>query len=45
MVGIKMLKEGNYNENESHEEFLEALNGWRDRGKEEKKVKFVEVIK
>jgi hypothetical protein len=45
MVGIKMLKEGNYNENESHEEFLEALNEWRDRGKEEKKVKFVEVVK
>ena len=45
MVGIKMLKEGNYNEDQSHEDFLEALNGWRDRGKEEKKVKFVEVVK
>jgi hypothetical protein len=33
LVGISALKEGAYNEDESHNGFLEALNAWRDAGK------------
>ena len=40
-----MLKEGNYDEDESHSDFLEVLGAWRERDKEKKKVKFVEVVK
>lgn len=49
-VGIEELKDGVYNEAESHESFLEALNAWRGAGKKKeeepgsakssKKVKF-----
>ena len=52
LVGISALKEGQYNEAESHQGFLEALNAWRDAGKKNdepssakssKKVKFQDV--
>jgi len=52
LVGISSLKEGSYNEAESHEGFLEALNAWRNAGKKNdepgsakstKKVKFTDV--
>lgn len=33
LVGIPSLKEGQYDEQESHEGFLEALNAWRKAGK------------
>ena len=35
-VGIPLLKEGTYNEEESHEGFLNALNAWRNAGKKDK---------
>lgn len=52
LVGISALKEGAYDEAESHEGFLEALNAWRNAGKKNdepgsakstKKVKFSDV--
>lgn len=51
-VGMDSLKDGAYNEADSHNSFLEALNAWRNAGKppEErstpstsKKVKFTDV--
>lgn len=33
LVGISSLKEGAYDEHESHKGFLEALNAWRNAGK------------
>ena len=46
-VGISSLKDGSYNEAESHNGFLDALNAWRNAGKEpekkEKVVKFEET--
>ena len=55
-VGMDELKEGAYDEGESHNSFLEALNAWRNAGKpleereratpsSSKKVKFTEVQK
>lgn len=54
-VGMEELKFGEYNEAESHNSFLEALNAWRGAGKKKddepesaksnKKVKFQEVEK
>lgn len=35
-VGMDELKDGQYNEAESHESFLEALNAWRTAGKKQK---------
>lgn len=52
LVGIDALKDGQYNEAESHQGFLEALNAWREAGKNKdepasakssKKVKFQDV--
>lgn len=52
LVGISALKDGAYNEAESHQGFLEALNAWRNAGKKNdepssakssKKVKFQDV--
>jgi hypothetical protein len=39
-VGIPLLKDGMYSEEESHGGFMNALNAWRDAGKtpEERKV-------
>ena len=34
-VGIPLLKEGVYSEEESHEGFLNALNAWRNAGKKD----------
>lgn len=52
-VGIPLLKDGVYDEAESHEGFMNALNAWRNAGKTDqektpgtnksKKVKFNEV--
>lgn len=53
-VGIEELKDGQYDEAESHKGFLEALNAWRGVAKKDdepastksnKKVKFQEVEK
>ena len=55
-VGITNLKDGAYDEAESHEGFLNALNAWREAGKpkdekstpstnKQKKVKFNDVEK
>ena len=33
LVGIDTLKDGAYDEKESHDGFLEALTAWRDAGK------------
>lgn len=43
-VGIVDLKDGVYNEAESHNQFLDALNAWRNSGKPEKK-KWQEIEK
>jgi hypothetical protein len=32
-VGIPLLKDGAYDEGESHEGFMNALNAWRNAGK------------
>ena len=39
-IGMVDLKDGVYNEVESHNEFLDALNAWRNSGKPEKKKKW-----
>lgn len=35
-VGVPSLLDGNYDEGQSHQGFLEALNAWRNVGKDEK---------
>ena len=55
LIGVEELKDGQYDEAESHNSFLEALNAWRGAGKKNddepgstksnKKVKFQEVEK
>lgn len=45
------MKDGHYDENESHKGFIEALNAWRNDGNKEgastvkitKKIKFLDV--
>ena len=45
LVGIFSLKEGQYNESESHEGFLEALNAWRNAGKKSEEPAFAKSSK
>ena len=39
MVNMEGLGDGEYNEAEAHESFLEALNAWRNAGKPKEEQK------
>jgi hypothetical protein len=40
LVGITLLKDGVYSEEESHGGFLNALNAWRNAGKKDEEPEF-----